>query len=79
MGTPTIYVTIEPKDAMDQEKMSNVLTKLVREYPSVKMEIDHETRQTILSGTQEMLLEIVVDRLIHELDVPVNVSKPYRL
>ena len=52
---------------------------LVREYASVKMEIDHETRQTILSGTQEMLLEIVVDRLIHELDVPVNVSKPYRL
>ena len=78
MGSPAIYVTIEPKDAMDQEKMSNVLGKLLRETPSVTMEIDPETRQTILSGTEEMLVEIVLDRLIHEFDVPVNVSKPYR-
>ena len=78
MGT-AIYVTIQPKSAMDQEKMSNALTKLVREHPSVKMQIDPETRQAVLSGTREMLLEIVLDRLIHEFDVPVNVSKPYRL
>jgi len=79
MGTPAIYVTVAPKDAMDQEKMSNVPTKLMREYPSVKMDIDPKTHQTIIFGAQEMLLEIVLDRLIHELDVPVNVSKPYRL
>jgi translation elongation factor EF-G len=52
--------------------MSNVRSKLVREYPN----IDPETRQTILSGTQEMFLEIVLDRLIHQFDVSVNVSKP---
>ena len=78
MGT-ALYVTIEPKDTMDQEKMSNALTKLVREHPSVKMQLDPETRRAVLSGRQEMLLEIVLDRLIHEFDVPVTVSKPYRL
>jgi len=41
------------------------------------MEIDPEIYQTILSGTQDMILEIFLDRLIHEFDVHVNVIKPY--
>jgi translation elongation factor EF-G len=56
MGTPAIYVTVAPKDAMDQEKMSNVLTKLMREYPSVKMEIDRETNQTIFPERKKCFL-----------------------
>ena len=41
---------------MDQEKMSNVLTKLVREYPSVKTEIGPETRQT---GPTDSLVSVL--------------------
>ncbi|MHB1606708.1 MAG: elongation factor G [Leptospirales bacterium] len=73
---PVISVAIEPKTKADQEKLSLSLGKLSQEDPSLRINTDEETGQTILSGMGELHLEIIVDRLKREFKVDANVGKP---
>ena len=73
---PVISVAIEPKTKADQEKLSLSLGKLSQEDPSLRINTDEETAQTILSGMGELHLEIIVDRLKREFKVDANVGKP---
>ena len=73
---PVISIAIEPKTKADQEKMSVALGRLAKEDPSFKVEVDHETNQTIISGMGELHLEILVDRMQREFNVDANVGQP---
>jgi elongation factor G len=73
---PVIYVAIEPKTRVDQEKLGVVLAKLAEEDPTFKIKGDPETGQTIISGMGELHLEIIIDRLLREFKVEANVGKP---
>jgi elongation factor G len=73
---PVISVAIEPRSKVDQEKMSQALTKLAEEDPTFKVRTDEETAQTIISGMGELHLEIIVDRMLREFSVNANVGKP---
>lgn len=71
-----ISVAIEPKTKQDQEKMGLALKKLSTEDPSLRISVDVESSQTILSGMGELHLEIIVERLKREYLVNSNVGKP---
>ncbi|PIR25223.1 MAG: elongation factor G [Deltaproteobacteria bacterium CG_4_10_14_0_2_um_filter_43_8] len=73
---PVISVAIEPKSKADEEKLSTALGKLSSEDPSLKVHVDHETGQTIISGMGELHLEIIVDRMKREFSVEANVGRP---
>lgn len=73
---PVIDIAVEPKTKSDQEKMSIALGKLVREDPSLRLETDQESSQTILSGMGELHLDIIIDRMRREYNVECNVGKP---
>ncbi|MBF0622915.1 MAG: elongation factor G [Magnetococcales bacterium] len=73
---PVISIAIEPKTKADQEKMGVALARLAQEDPSFKVETDHETNQTIISGMGELHLEIIVDRLMREYKVDANIGQP---
>ena len=73
---PVISVSVEPKAKADQEKFSNALGKLVRADPSLRLETDRETGQTILRGMGELHLEVTMDRLRTEFNVEGNMGKP---
>ena len=73
---PVISMAIEPKSKSDEEKMSQVLQKLMEEDPTFKVKVDHETGQTIIAGMGELHLEIMVDRMKREFGLEVNVGKP---
>lgn len=73
---PVISIAIEPKTKADQDKLSDSLTKLAEEDPTMKISSNEETGQTILSGMGELHLEILVDRLKREFKVEANVGKP---
>ena len=47
---PVIEVSVEPKSTADQEKMSIALQRLASEDPSLRIESDEESGQTILKG-----------------------------
>jgi elongation factor G len=69
-------VAIEPKTRADQEKLIQSLKSLAMEDPSLKIHLDEETGQTIISGMGELHLEIVVDRLLREFVVNATIGKP---
>jgi elongation factor G len=73
---PVIQLAIEPKTKTDQEKMGMAIAKLVAEDPTLRVNTDPETNQTILAGMGELHLEIIVDRMKREFGVEANVGKP---
>ena len=73
---PVIWMKIEPKTKVDQEKMGIALKALVDEDPTFKLTQNTETGDTLIGGMGELHLEIKVDRLKREFNVEVNVSKP---
>jgi len=73
---PVVHVAIEPATKSDQEKMSEALAKLINEDPTLKLRVDEETGQTIISGVGELHLEVAVDRLKEEFRVAANIGRP---
>jgi elongation factor G len=73
---PVIEVSVEPKSTADQEKMGIALSRLASEDPSLRIESDEESGQTILKGMGELHLEIIVDRMKREFKVDANIGQP---
>ncbi len=73
---PVISVAIEPKTKTDQEKMGTALSKLAEEDPTFRVQTNHETGQTEISGMGELHLEILVDRMLREFRVDANIGRP---
>src|SRR3989339_10819 len=73
---PVINQAIEAKTLADQEKLLQSLEKLVDEDPTFKFKLDEESGQIIISGVGELHLEIIVDRLLREFNIPAKVGKP---
>ncbi len=73
---PVIEVSVEPKSTADQEKMGIALSRLASEDPSLRIESDKESGQTILKGMGELHLEIIIDRMKREFKVDANIGQP---
>ena len=73
---PVIAVAVEPKTQADVDKMGMAIAKLVEEDPTLRVNTDEDTGQTILRGMGELHLEIIVDRLRREFKVEVNQGAP---
>jgi elongation factor G len=73
---PVISIAIEPKTKADEEKMGLSLMKLAKEDPSLKVSVDQESGQTIISGMGELHLDIIKERLFREFTVETTVGKP---
>jgi elongation factor G len=73
---PVIQLAIEPKTKADQEKLGLAIQKLVQEDPTLRVNTDPDTGQTIIAGMGELHLEIIVDRMQREFNVGANVGKP---
>jgi elongation factor G len=59
---PVISVSVQAKNKADQEKFGAALGKMVRADPSLHMETDRDTLQTLLRGMGELHLEVTLDR-----------------
>jgi elongation factor G len=73
---PVIAVAIEPKTQADVDKMGLAIAKLVEEDPTLRVNTDEDTGQTILRGMGELHLEIIIDRMRREFKVEVNQGAP---
>jgi len=73
---PVIGYAIEPKKQVDADKLGMAISKLVEEDPTLRVNTDQETGQTILRGMGELHLEIIIDRLRREFKVEINQGAP---
>lgn len=73
---PVITKAIEPAKQQDLSKLVEVLRKVAKEDPSVKIEINQETGENLLRGMGELHLEIIENRIKTEKGVDVKTSPP---
>ena len=73
---PVISVSVQPKSKAELEKFSAALSKMVRADPSLRLETDRETGQTILRGMGELHLDVTLDRMRTEFNVEGIMGEP---
>ncbi len=73
---PVITKAIEVRKPADLPKLIEVLRKVAKEDPSVKIEINEETGENLMSGMGELHLEIIENRIKTEKGVDVRTSSP---
>ncbi len=83
MAAPhTVFSTaLKPKERKDEVKLSSALHRLGEEDPSLTLEHNQESGETILSGHGEMHLRVIRERLENKYQIPVESSPaeiPYR-
>ncbi len=71
-----ISFAIEPKSRQDEEKISVALHKILEEDPSLHFTRDTQTKEFILSGTGQLHVETVVDKLRKRYHVEVALHPP---
>lgn len=70
---PCYYVAIEAADKNDEEKMAQGFAKLIEEDPTLVLERNPETHQTLLGGQGEMQLSIAMAKLKDRYKVNVKI------
>jgi len=73
---PVITKAIEPVRPMDLPKLVEVLKKVAKEDPSIKIQINEETGENLMSGMGELHLEIIENRIKTEKNVDIKTSAP---
>ncbi|HEY0429236.1 MAG TPA: elongation factor G [Pyrinomonadaceae bacterium] len=71
-----IAFAIEPKSRADEEKISQALHKILEEDPSLHFDRDAQTKEFILSGSGQLHIETVVDKLNNRYHVEVALHPP---
>jgi len=73
---PVMRVAIEARTAADREKLGVALGRMVAADPSLRIESDAETGQTLLAGMGQLHLEIAAERLETEHRIAVTTGRP---
>jgi elongation factor 2 len=76
VSEPVVTVAIEPKHMGDLPKLIETMRKVGKEDASLKVEINQETGEHLLSGMGELHLEITQFRIINDYKVEIVASKP---
>ncbi len=74
---PPIYsVAVRPRTKGDEDKISSGLTRLTEEDPTITVERNAETGETILSGLGEVHVDVTTGKLKRKFGVDVDLTTP---
>jgi len=73
---PAISLAVTPKAKGDEEKITAGLNRLVEEDPTLKVEMNNETHQMLISGVGEQHLDVVVSKLKSKFGISVELTEP---
>jgi elongation factor G len=73
---PMIGYAIEAQSAKENVKLSEALSRMLEEDPTLSVEVDASSGQTILKGMGELHLDVVLEKLRAVYQVEVNKGQP---
>ncbi len=73
---PAISFAITPKTRGDEEKVSNGLKRLGEEDPAMELRFDSQTKEMLISGTSQVHVEVILDKLKRRFGVEVELHPP---
>ena len=74
--TGLLYIPVRPKTPDDDQRLARALEQLTAEDPTIRVQIDQQSREAVLGATGELHLEIIVERLKREFNVDASVGPP---
>jgi elongation factor G len=75
-GEPVVALAIEAGKGSDRGKMIAALDRFRREDPSLRLESDNVSGETVLWGMGELHLDVVLERVRRETGIAVTVGAP---
>ena len=73
---PVVTKAVEPKNPMELPKLIDALKKIAREDTTLKVKINQETGEYLVSGLGELHLEIKVEHKLKDMGIDVIMSQP---
>lgn len=73
---PVVTKSVEAKNPKDLIKLIDVLRKIEKEDPTMKVEINQDTGEHLISGMGELHLEIIEYKITKERGVEIQTSQP---
>ncbi|MEM4915469.1 MAG: elongation factor EF-2, partial [Nanopusillaceae archaeon] len=73
---PVVTKSFEPKNPNDLSKLIETLKLLEREDPTIKVEINQETGEILVSGLGDLHLQIIEYRVVNDFGVEVTTGNP---
>ena len=74
--SPTLPKAVIPRSKGDEEKISNGLSKLIQEDPTIRQELNLEVHQNILWGMGELHLSMAREKLKEKFDIDIDILTP---
>jgi elongation factor G len=73
---PSISFAIEPKTRADEDRISQASHRIMEEDPTVRFERDPDTNQLLISGSGELHVRIITDKLKKRYNVDIDLKPP---
>jgi elongation factor G len=76
MPPAAISFALSPKNRGEEEKVSNGLRRLGEEDPAMGLKFDPQTKEMLISGTSQVHVEVILDKLKRRFGVEVVLHPP---
>jgi len=73
---PVISFAVVPKTQQDEEKLTQALSRLTEEDPTLQLKRDYQTNEFILSGMGQIHISIALERMKRKFGVDVDLKEP---
>ena len=73
---PAFSESVQPKTKADLDKLGSALSRLGEEDPTLRVQRDADTNETILSGVGETHLEVAAEKMLRKFGVGVELNTP---
>lgn len=73
---PMLAMSVHPKSKNDEDKMSNALARMVEEDPTLRLNNNVETKETVLYGVGDQHIDVVLAKLKSKYKVEVTLDTP---
>jgi len=73
---PVMSLAVKPANTKMQNNFSKAITKFTKEDPTLRVKVDSETKETVLSGMGELHLEVYIERMKREYEVECVTGQP---
>lgn len=73
---PVMSLAVKPANTKMQNNFSKALQKFTKEDPTLRVRVDDDSKETIMSGMGELHLEVYIERLKREYNVECITGQP---